>query len=83
MIKFDASNKNFNLKFVIMKHLTYSTDFGGNRYGGMDRGMDRGPPQRSRDPPMSRGRDYSPGPRDFSRSSGPERLVLLQDNTIE
>ncbi|XP_062605728.1 uncharacterized protein LOC134267541 isoform X2 [Saccostrea cucullata] len=50
-------------------------DFGGDRYGGMDRGMDRGPPQRSRDPPMSRGRDnYSPGPRDFSRGSGPDRM---------
>ncbi|XP_061171344.1 uncharacterized protein LOC133180907 [Saccostrea echinata] len=51
-------------------------DFGGDRYGGMDRGMDRGPPQRSRDPPMSRGRDnYSPAPRDFSRGSGPDRMT--------
>ena len=38
----------------------------------MDRGLDRGPPQRSRDPPISRGRDYSPSPRDFGRGGPPD-----------
>lgn len=51
-------------------NIEISTDFGGDRYGGMDRGA----PPRSRDPPMSRGRDYSPCSRDFSRGSAPDRM---------
>uniref|UniRef100_K1QQP3 Uncharacterized protein n=1 Tax=Magallana gigas TaxID=29159 RepID=K1QQP3_MAGGI len=47
-----------------------TADFGGDRYGGMDRGA----PPRSRDPPMSRGRDYSPSSRDFGRGSAPDRM---------